>query len=118
MLDVVDKLFIEMKKELNDNVIKLYKILGTEPFRGVYELLSEYCHPNFPGFIYSVETNGKNKFIFRDELIIDENSLGMILKSIQISLLFFFSVYDDCFSLLNKNEKMPKMFKHLHSKGY
>jgi hypothetical protein len=116
MLNGADKLFKEMKKELNDNVIKLHKILGAEPFRGVYELLSEYCHPNFPGFIYSIETNEKNKYIFRDELIIDKNSLGMVLKSIQISLLLFFSVYDDCFLLLNKNEKMPKMFKHISHK--
>jgi tetratricopeptide (TPR) repeat protein len=118
MLDGADKLFREMKKRANYNVVKLYKILGTEIFRGVYELLSEYCHPNFPGFIYSVETNEKNKFIFSDKLIIDENCLGMVLKSIEISLLSFFSVYDDCFSLLNKNEKMPKMFKHIHLKGY
>ena len=114
MLNGADKLFREKKVKLNENVIKIYGIFGTEPIRCVYELISEFCHPNFPGFIFSVETNEENKLIFRDKLIIDENSLGMALKSIDFSLSFFFSVYDDCFSLLNKNEKMPKMFKHIH----
>jgi len=103
LIDTADKLF-------NEIVIEKEK-----PFRDSYEFLSEFCHPNLFGLrvhteLYASEIpdweNFPKSYVFK------KRDYGVLIGHLIISCHFFFLVYDKSFSLIKKNEEIPKLYRN------
>lgn len=75
--------------------------------RDSYNWLSEFCHPNCLGLIYSIEELGKRKVVFRDNSFTREEF--NIAGYANISFPLFFLFYDNVDSLIKGRSNMPKM---------
>ncbi len=96
MIDTTDKLFHRISGDKN------------KPFRSSYEYLSEFCHPNSYGLIFSSKVKEKRKVIFRKVPKLDQKEFGLS-GYILISLPMFFKLYDDIFNLIKEKENIPKV---------
>jgi len=97
MIDVSDKL-------LNEQIDDVKNIL-----RDSYNWLSEFCHPNSLGLIFSIEECNNRKIIFRNSAF-DDKEFG-ILGYAPIAIISFFSFYDDTYDLIKKMKNMPKIIE-------
>jgi hypothetical protein len=91
LIDAVNDLLRERKKE--------------QIFRKFYDVLSEFCHPNYHGIAMSLEVNLDSVTFnrnpeFRDN---DIHAITYLLFSVQILLDF----YDEALELLRINEELP-----------
>lgn len=99
---------------LIDDLDSQWKTMGgeiTKPFRGEYEFLSEFCHPNFLGNSIGSEMVESGCVEYHYPPILNESEISILLSDLAISLTFFTRFYDNCFSLLEKNEEMPMLHK-------
>ncbi len=99
LIDSVDKVFLKHQEGI-------HRIL----FRDQYEFLSEFCHPNSYAQSIGVILNGK-KAIFPESHDLEEPEIVQLDFSLKASCTLFFYMYDECFSLLEKNEEMPELIK-------
>ena len=76
----------------------------------IYGFLSEYCHPNFSGTRLGVELTEKlSEIIFTKNIAFKPVDLNTIVNGACISCLSLFTVYDEAFTLLEKNEEIPEL---------
>lgn len=97
-VDAADKLFAEMGGH-------------DKPFRNSYDFLSEFCHPNFLGITMGSEIVERNTVVYSEKIEFKEADFGMLVNYMLMGCGFFFHVYDECFSLIRKNEQIPKLIK-------
>ena len=97
-VDAADKLFAEMGGH-------------NKPFRNCYDFLSELCHPNFLGITMGSEIVERNTVVYSEKFEFKEATFGMLVNYMLVSCGFFFHIYDECFSLIRKNEQIPKLIK-------
>lgn len=97
-VDAADKLFAEMGGYI-------------KPFRNCYDFLSEFCHPNFLGITMGSEIVERNTVVYSEKIEFKEADFGMLVNYMLMGCVFFFHIYDDCFSLIRKNEQIPKLIK-------
>ena len=97
-VDAADKLFAEMGGH-------------NKPFRNSYDFLSEFCHPNFLGLTMGSEIVAKNTVVYSEKLEFKEAHFVKLVNYMLMDCGFFFHIYDECFSLIRKNEQIPKLIK-------
>lgn len=96
-----------------DSADKLLAEMGGhgKPFRNSYDFLSEICHPNFLGLTIGSEIVEKNVVVYSEKLEFREADFGILVNDMLAGCRFFFHIYDECFSLIGKNEQTPKLIK-------
>lgn len=102
LIDEADKLFNEMAKE-KMNV-----------FRGSYDFLSEFCHPNLFGLTIHAEIiNSRNPtwVVFHKSPLLKKKEYSTLISHLMISSHFFFPIYDKAFSIIKDIEEVPSLYK-------
>ncbi len=85
---------------------------------GCYEMLSEYCHPNFSGISMSAEIREKEGTVqFADVQSFDDETIEYLTIPFRISMPLFFNFYDEALDLLIKNETIPETSRTTSSEG-
>ncbi|OGW24509.1 MAG: hypothetical protein A2X59_00760 [Nitrospirae bacterium GWC2_42_7] len=100
-IDIADKI-------LNEIIEGKEKI---KYFRETYDFLSESCHPNFLGLIIGQEECKNGIISFKDDIRFSDKDLPELIPDMISSCELFFSVYDECFTTINKNEILPDLIK-------
>ena len=76
-------------------------------FRDLYDVLSDYCHPNFHGVYGASDILHQEKaIIYHKTDAINDSDLSSFFK-LGMSTRLFIHFYDEVYGLLNKNEIMP-----------
>lgn len=80
-------------------------------FRYMYDCLSEFCHPNFFGQMIGIKISVKKTIFpdFSEKHELEESEINHFYCTFHLSCTLFFKFYDECFSLIEKNEKMPNL---------
>lgn len=94
-----------------DSACKKIGIKQKKPFRGIYNFLSEFCHPNFFGISIASSVNEKGVLDYQYPPKINQNELDEIAFSLAFSSKLFLMLYDECFNSLTKNEETPILEK-------
>lgn len=95
MIDTVDEYFTHISPR------------RVQTFRKTYELLSEYCHPNFSGITIGAQWEKNIGIVgFKQSLELLNEDLA-VSSYLLISTTAFLRFYDMCFSLLSENEELP-----------
>lgn len=96
-----------------DSVDEFFKLLGITPvaqFRKQYDLLSEYCHPNFHGTSFTMEVTDTG-VVFFDPRVRFQDHAEIVLHCLNMSLDLFFQFFDKCNEMLLGNEETPTAIK-------
>jgi hypothetical protein len=76
-------------------------------FRDLYDVLSDYCHPNFPGlYRASAILDQEKAIIYYKTDAIKDNDISPFFK-LSVSTQLFIHFYDQVYALLNEKEIMP-----------
>ena len=96
MIDSIDQYFKHLFPEKKVQTV-----------RKTYDLLSEFCHPNFSGITIGAQTDKNIGIVgFKKSLELSNEDLAFSSYLI-LSTTVFLEFYDMCFSLLSENEELP-----------
>lgn len=98
-IDAVDKLGAEMGGWTG------------KPFRESYDLLSEFCHPNFCGLEIGFKFADLGTVDYHENPGFRDQDLEILINDMLKSCILFFMIYDKCVTLLGDNEELPKLVK-------
>ncbi|MCX7007022.1 MAG: hypothetical protein NTY53_07200 [Kiritimatiellaeota bacterium] len=80
-------------------------------FREIYDMLSEYCHPNFLGHSVGVDTEESGNVVYASDQSFDSASFTDAFLGLASSCCVLFSAFDDAMSKLSENEVLPDVQK-------
>ncbi|MEW6410342.1 MAG: hypothetical protein AB1488_09585 [Nitrospirota bacterium] len=109
MIQTADKLLTEIANDDEESKEKI------NDFSTVYEILSEYCHPNYFSSIHvGRPMAGIGLIVFHELPKLEKlkgSHLDLVLPAMEFNCSVYFKFYDMTFSLLTKNEITPFLIK-------
>ena len=94
-----------------DKAVELKQLNPKINFREIYDMLSEYCHPNFLGHSVGVDTDGSGNVTYTESQSFDNVDLTNVCLGLAASCFVLFSAYDHAMSMLSEHEVMPEVHK-------